>query len=71
MTARDDNGNVFITEAGTVDVGASGTYHFTLTHAETMRPRKSYKFDIWRTDSGSEKIMGFGYFDVTDEVLYA
>ena len=70
LTARDDNGNIFIDEAGTVISGAAGTYSFTLTHAETMRPRKSYQFDIWRTDSGSEKIMGLGFFTVTDEVYY-
>lgn len=70
MTARDDNGNIFINETGVVDVGPSGTYHFTLTHAETMRPRKSYKFDIWRTDTSSEKIMGVGFFTVSDEVYW-
>jgi hypothetical protein len=70
LTARDENGTVFLNETGTVDVGASGTYHFDLTHAETMQPRKNYRFDIWRTDTGSEKPMGIGIFTITDEILF-
>lgn len=70
VTIEDEAGTTLITKAATVTSGPSGTYTFSVSHADTLVEPAVYPVDIWRTDSGSETLMGYGKFRVTREVLY-
>lgn len=68
---RDEAGNVIFDKTATVVSGAAGTYSLSFTHAETtVYQAKSIDVDIWRTDSGSERLMGLGKFTIGQDVRY-
>lgn len=69
-TARDETGAAVLSKTGTVTSGVNGTYTIAVTHADSLLVPRAYRFDIWRTDSGSEKLMGVGTWTITGEVLY-
>lgn len=68
FTTRDLLGRVLFSAAGTVISGIGGTYSFSLTAAQTTLDPASYVCDLWRTDSGSETIMGLGTLQITGDV---
>ncbi len=70
MTVKDHAGTVLISKTATVTSGPSGTYTLSLTHADMLLAFNVYPVDLWRTDSGSETLMGYGKFHVTRDVLY-
>ncbi len=70
MTVKDDAGTVLLSKSATVTSGPSGTYTISVSHADMLLEFNKYPVDIWRTDSGSETLMGYGKFRVTREVLY-
>jgi len=58
-----------VTLAGTVVSGTAGTYRWTITAANTVTLGvNDSKIDVWRTDVGSETLMGLGTFSITQEV---
>jgi len=69
-TARDEAGRAVLSKTCSVTSGAAGTYTMAVTHAQTLLSAKPYTFDIWRTDSGSEKLMAYGTFTITPDALY-
>ncbi len=68
VTVRDLLGRVLFSTAATVVSGLSGTYSFAFTAAQTTLEPASYPCDLWRTDSGSETIMGLGTLQITSDV---
>lgn len=70
VTARDQSGTVVLNKTASITSGVAGTYSFSVTHADTTLTPFAYPLDIQRTDSGSEKLMGFGKWTITGEVLY-
>lgn len=70
VTGRDRDGTVILTKTPSVISGAAGTYSFAVTHADTLIPVVLYALDIWRIDSGSEKPMWVGGWQITPEVIY-
>lgn len=70
VTAKDDSGTTVLGKSATVTSGPLGTYTFSVSHADMLLEPAVYSVDIWRTDSGSETLMGYGKFRVTREVLY-
>jgi hypothetical protein len=67
---RDNANNVVWDKTATVSNGPSGLYNFSVTHSDTNIGFGTYAFDVQRTDSGSEKLMGFGTFQILPEVRY-
>jgi hypothetical protein len=54
-----------ITAAGSITAAASGTFSVTLaaTDTDNIAPG-SYFWDVWRTDAGSERLLGKGTFTI-------
>lgn len=69
VTVRNADGSLLFTKTASVVSGAAGTYTWSVTKANTNVTPTSYPMDIWRTDSGSETLMGVGQFTITPEVL--
>ncbi len=68
FTARDQTNTVVLTKSITVSSGPAGTYTWGVTATDTTRDPTSYTCDIWRTDSGSETIMGLGTMVISADV---
>lgn len=69
VTAKDEGGRVVLNKTATIVNGATGSYQFSVTHADTLVTPSAYRVDIQRT-SGAETLMGLGTWTVTPEVLY-
>lgn len=59
-----------LTKTASITVGASGTYSWSVTHADTLLPAQTWPLNVWRVDSGSATLMGSGTFQIVPEVLY-
>jgi hypothetical protein len=53
-----------LTKAGTVVDGPNGKCSVALTAAETNVAVGFYKYDLWRTDTGQERPLAVGVFNV-------
>ena len=53
-----------LTKAGTVTDGPNGKASVSLTAAEMNVAIGSYRYDLWRTDSGQERALAVGVFQV-------
>lgn len=60
---------VVITKTATITSGASGTFVFALLHADSddLDPG-AYHYDVWRTDTASERVLAIGNFYIADVV---
>lgn len=60
-------GETIFTKDGTITSAENGTFTFTLADDDTaeLRPGR-YTYDVWRTDSGSERVVAIGEFIITD-----
>src|SRR6185436_922519 len=73
LNIRDEEGNVVlqVTPATITGNGSSttpGVFTFTLTSAQTgAMTVGDYRYDVWRTDSGSEKRLCYGVMSVEVE----
>jgi Tfp pilus assembly protein PilV len=62
-------GGTSVTISGSVVTGPSGKYSWTTTPPNTLTLGVGDDaIDIWRTDIGSETLMGLGTFSITQEV---
>lgn len=70
VMAKDNVGNTVLDKTASVTSGPSGTYSFAVAKADTLLTPATYYFDVWRTDSGNEKLMGYGSFTITPDVRF-
>lgn len=55
----------------TPGTAGSGQYSVALTHAQTVGlAAGAYYYDVQRTDPGSNAVLSYGSFTITQEVLY-
>lgn len=60
-------GGALFTKSGTITSAEDGTFTFTLADDDTANLKPGYyTYDVWRTDSGSERVVAIGNFIVTD-----
>lgn len=59
-----------LTKAAVITDPTNGQFTLTFSHAETNITPRSYVYDIWRTDGGSEVALGKGDFVIDPEVTY-
>ncbi len=69
VTVRNPDGTTLMTKAGTVTNGAAGQYSWSVTATDTTVTAGERDVEIWRTDSGSERIMAAGVFYIVPDVL--
>lgn len=67
MTIEDAPAAKRTTVGAEIVSGVAGTFKVELDAADTaaLAPRK-YQYDVWRTDSGSERVVAIGDFVVLD-----
>lgn len=54
-----------ISKTATVTDGPGGEFEFTLTDDDTdLLPTGQYRYDVWRTDAGAERVIAIGFFVV-------
>lgn len=52
----------------TIDSGVLGTFHRDLTEEQTDLNPATYRWDVWRTDEGSEQIKATGPLELLGNV---
>lgn len=69
LKASQTAGAALITQPAVIDSGPAGTFHVSLSQAQTLLPAGTYYYDIQRTDAGQHAVLTIGVFTILQEVL--
>jgi hypothetical protein len=60
-------GEVLFTKDGTVTDASGGAFSFLIDAGDTVEiEARAYRYDVWRTDVGSERMLAIGAFTVAE-----
>jgi hypothetical protein len=58
---------IIITKDGTITDAAGGSFTFLVDAGDTVElEARAYRYDVWRTDVGSERLLAIGAFTVAE-----
>jgi hypothetical protein len=67
---RQTSGQILLQKTASLLSPTVGTYQFVVNATETRHAVGAYPLDIWRTDPGSERQIGFGTWTISPVVKH-